>query len=553
MKVDIAFHTQLNQTVAALDLDRQQHYKLWQELAQYYLPRRYVWLTDAIQNQSVASAKNPFILDGTGTTAARTLAAGMMNGITSPSRPWFRLRLSGFADDADSEWRIWLDEVTKRMLTVMAESNFYNALAIMYLDLAVFGTSAMLMYEDFDNVIHCYNPSLGEYYLAQDDRMVVNTFARQFEYRVHQVVKKWGIENCSETVKSAWRMGGAALQRPVKIYHLIEPNDERAGSLPKKFKFREYYWERGAPQGTCLACDGYHEMPGIFPRWELASNEPYGLCPAMDALGDVIQLQHETKKKAQGLDKMISPPVVADVQLQHRPTALMPNGITFISGQNNVGAKALYQINVPINELSQDIMQIRERIREIFHNDLFKMISQLDTVRSAAEIGARKEEKLVLLGSVLERFSNEALDPAINRFYSAMERAELLPEPPQSVAGASIEIQYVSILSAAQSAVGVLPTEQFLTLIGNVAAIYPKAVYIPNWEEILRSYGTDIGVAAKNLNSKQQIAQMDQADEQKKAQADAAAQAQQLIQGGQTLSQTPVGGGANALQQIIGG
>ena len=31
------------------------------------------------------------ILDNTGTRALRTLAGGMMAGMTSPARPWFRL------------------------------------------------------------------------------------------------------------------------------------------------------------------------------------------------------------------------------------------------------------------------------------------------------------------------------------------------------------------------------------------------------------------------------------------------------------------------------
>jgi hypothetical protein len=70
---------------------------------------------------------------------------------------------------------------------------------------------------------------------------------------------------------------------------------------------------------------------------------------------DVIQLQQETKRKAQGLDKMINPPVVADIQLQHRPTALMPNGITYVAGANSIGVKPLYSVNAPIQEMTQDI------------------------------------------------------------------------------------------------------------------------------------------------------------------------------------------------------
>jgi hypothetical protein len=104
----------------------------------------------------------------------------------------------------------------------------------------------------------------------------------------------------------------------VDLVHLIEPNYETKGKLPGRFAYRETYWEAKRPQtdGQVLARRGYRELPGIFPRWELTSNDSYGTCPAMDALGDVIQLQHETKSKAQGLDKMISPPVIARYNLR---------------------------------------------------------------------------------------------------------------------------------------------------------------------------------------------------------------------------------------------
>src|SRR5690606_30754377 len=113
----------------------------------------------------------------------------------------------------------WLDEVTKRMMLVMAESNFYNAMAVMYLDLVVFGTAAMLIYEDEQSTIHCYNPALGEYYLAQSAQLRVNTFAREFQYTVAQTVQMFGLENCSKQVQDHWKKGGAALGNMVKITH----------------------------------------------------------------------------------------------------------------------------------------------------------------------------------------------------------------------------------------------------------------------------------------------------------------------------------------------
>lgn len=552
MDVAIEVHQKRKAVIGGLRDVRYSWWQYWRELADFYLPRRYVWLLSANENQR-ASNRNRYILDGTGTNAARVLASGMMNGVTSPSRPWFKLRVVGFEDDTDLPARKWLDEIERRILLTMAESNFYNALAVTYLDLVVFGTSACLIYEDFESVIRCYNSPLGEFYVGQSARQQVDTFAREFTMTVKQVVERFGIDNCTEQTKESFKAGGARLAKSVIVCHLIEPNDDRDGNLAKTFKYREYYWEQTAPNGRVLEVKGYRELPGIFPRWELTANDAYGCSPAMDALGDVIQLQHETKKKAQGLDKMVSPPMVADIQLQHRPTALLPDGVTFVAGINNAGMKPAYQVNLPLDMLTMDIREVQGRIRETFHNDLFKMISQLDTVRSATEIDARREEKLVLLGPVLERFENEALDPAIKRIYAIMERGGLIPEPPESIADADLEIQYVSILTQAQTAVSAIPTERWLQFIGGVAQFYPPAVNVPDWAELIRDYGRDIGVRAKNMRSKEDVEAQMQQDAQNAALQQAVETGGELAAGAETLSKTEVGGGANALQLMLGG
>lgn len=551
MQIDPQVFQKKKQLLSGLRDVRLPWWEHWRELADYILPRRYIWLQSPREAARIKS-KNPYILDATGTVAARTLAAGMMNGITSPARPWFRLRVTGFEDELDHASRVWLDEVTKRMMLVMAESNFYNAMALLYIDLVVFGTGAMLIYEDDDSVIHCYNPALGEYYIAQSPQLRVNVFAREFTYRVQQVVDMFGLENCSQTVQNAYALGGAKLMQDVKITHLIEPNDKRDGQLPKAFDYREYFWETGCNEYKVLSMKGFYDFPAITPRWELIANDPYGSSPAMDALPDIIQLQHETKKKAQGLDKLVSPPVVADIQLQHKPTALLPNGVTYVHGVNNVGVKPIYTVNPPLGEMSADIQDVRARIREIFHNELFTMISQLDTVRSAAEIDARREEKLVLLGPVLERFENEALDPAIRRIYSIMDRKGLLPEPPRQIAGANIEIQYVSILTTAQSAVSAIPTERLLALIGNISAVVPESLDIPNWDETILGYAEAIGVPARTLNSREAIRNRRQIRAQAADQEASLNAAGQIAQGAKTLSETDVGGGINALQRMLG-
>lgn len=549
MKVTDVERKRLQGTISELRSDRLPFWSLWRDLANYFLPKRYVWLLSGNEAR-LRTAKNPYILDPTGTTAARILASGMMNGITSPSRPWFRMRIAGFEHEGDAI-AVWADEVVRRMLLVMAESNFYNAMAVLYLDLVVFGTAGMLIYEDDETVIRCYNPALGEFYIGQSHRLAVDTFAREFKQSVKQLASNFGEENLSETLRLKYKQGGANALHLYDVTHLIEPNFE-ASSVPNKFKYVETYWETASfSQGSILARRGFNELPGIFPRWELTANDSYGTGPAMDALPDVIQLQHETKRKAQGIDKMVSPPIVADIQLEHRPTALMPNGITFVAGSNNIGAKPLYQIQAPIQEMTEDISSIQLRIREIFHNNLFNMISQLDTVRSATEIDARREEKLVMLGSVLDRFESEALGPAINRIYSIMERQGMLPEPPPEVEGMELEVQYVSILSTAQSAVAAAPVERFAQFVGNLAGIAPEVLQVPDWAEMARNYGTSIGVQARDMKTREAVEAANEEEKERLAAQQAGVEGKELVDAGKVLSETDVGGGANALQQLL--
>lgn len=549
MKISSDEKRRLESVISQLRSERYPFWTLWRELADYFLPKRYVWL-QSDRERRVRNAKNPYILDSTGTKAARVLSSGMMNGITSPSRPWFKLRVPGY-DDEGGPVTIWADEVARRMMKVMGESNFYNSMAVLYLDLVVFGSAANLIYEDDYTVIRCFNPALGEFYLGQDFRLQVDTFAREFCQTACQIVTRFGEENCSEQVRSQYKRGGGDALKSFDIIHLIEPNKDGKSDVPAKFAFRETYWQKGMPNTEVLAQRGFNELPGIFPRWELTANDSYGTSPAMDALPDVIQLQQETKRKAQGLDKMINPPVVADIQLQHRPTALLPNGITYVAGAGNIGVKPLYEIRAPIQEMTTDIRDVQVRIRETFFNELFQMISQLDTVRSATEIDARREEKLVLLGSVLERFENEALDPAINRIFSIMQRRQMLPDPPEGLENSEIEIQYVSILATAQQALAAAPVERWVQLIGNVSAAVPEVLKIPDWDELIRTYGLNIGVDAKAMRPREDVEADQEAEQNKQDLAQAGQAGLAAVQGAKVLSETDVGGGANALQQLL--
>ena len=146
----------------------------WSDLAEFILPRRSIWLTQSTggnpspNNMTRGRPINTSIADPTATLATRVCSAGLMSGLASPSRPWFKVIPAVKRLEIDADARIWLDEIEDRMYTVIAGSNFYNSFAQECEDLVVFGTGPSITYEDERDLIRVYNPTVGEYYLSSD-------------------------------------------------------------------------------------------------------------------------------------------------------------------------------------------------------------------------------------------------------------------------------------------------------------------------------------------------------------------------------------------------
>ena len=117
-----------------LDSERSSFISHWRDISDYILPRRSRFsITEANRGEK----KNQKIIDSTATLAARTLRSGMMAGITSPARPWFRLTTPDPDLAEFGAVKKWLDDVQRIMATSYLKSNLYNILPVMYGDLGV--------------------------------------------------------------------------------------------------------------------------------------------------------------------------------------------------------------------------------------------------------------------------------------------------------------------------------------------------------------------------------------------------------------------------------
>jgi hypothetical protein len=278
----------------------------------------------------------------------------------------------------------------------------------------------------------------------------------------------------------------------------------------------------------------------------------------MDALPDIKQLQQETRRKGQGIDKAVNPPMVADIQLKNQPASLLPGGTTYVAGMmtgHRAGFEPVYGNWRPdIKSMSEDITIVQQRIKQTFYNDILQTISQFETRSnvSATEIDARRAESLIMLGPVLERIQSEGLALIIERVFGVASRAGILPPAPQEIQGHNIDIEYISMLSMAQSAAETSGIERLLGLAGNLVGVDPAILDNIDLDYALDKYSALMNNDPKIIRSPAELAAIRQQRQQQQAQQQQVEQAEKMAKSAQVLSQTDTGAGRNALQQMIG-
>ena len=548
---------QCDRRLAALERERASWFAHWQELSKYILPRRGRFLV--APNQGDKGAKlNSAILDESGTFAARTFAAGMMSGITSPARPWFRFMLGNRDPRRESNAvRAWLDDVRQATLDAFARSNAYNALGSIYEELGVFGTGALLIDEDEEDDIRCYALTVGEYYLGSSARLAVDTLYRVFPMTVAQLVQRFGLERCSEDVQAMYRRGDLDVER--EVVHAIEPNDSRVegSALSEDKPFRSVYFERGAPADAVLALGGYDDFPAMCPRWTTVGNDAYGRGPGMDGLPAVRTAQLLAKRHAELIDKSTRPPMQAPAMLKNEPMSSLPGGVTFLPINSGDTYKPAYVVSpaaiVAVREAQKEVRQV---VARAFYEDLFLMLSQMDGVqpRQNLEVIERREEKMLMLGPALERLHDELLDRCLKRVVGILGRRNRLPPPPRELTerGAELQVEYISVLAQAQKSVGLTSIERLLAFVGNQAAVNPAVLDKIDQDRAIEVYADMLNAPPDILVADDEVEAVRQRRARQQQQAQAAEMAMTVAKGAKVLSESDVGGGANALQRMTG-
>ena len=457
----------LTKRISAMKTERTSFIDQWRSLADFVKPRRGRFF---IQDRNKGDRRWSNIINSIATQALRTARGGFMAGTMSPARPWFSFETIDKGLMEFPPVKDWLYVVEMMIRSILTDSNFYSMVPLLLQELLLFGTGAMSHVDDFHDVARFYTHTIGSYMLGLDDKLRVRTFAREYEDQVSKIVAQFGYENCSKQVKSAYDRSNYDNWFPVN--HFVEANPAFKPGNKFSKPFRSIYFEPGNRDGM-LQQAGFHEFPVYCPRWEVTDQDIYGTdCPGMTALGDVKGLQVMERRKAQGLDKVVSPPLKGPPTLKNVPVSSLPGGLTVYAADPNAEVLSpVYEVRLPLQEIRLDMDAVEKRINSAFYVDLFMAISTMEGIqpRNQFDLMQRNQERLLQLGPVLEQIHGEFLRGVIERTFNQAVRANILPVAPPELAGQELKLKFISPLALAQRAAATGNIERMVAFVSQLA------------------------------------------------------------------------------------
>ena len=506
----------------------------WQEILDYVMPRK----ADITFVRSKGEKRTEVLFDSTAITANNLLAASLQGTLTSPSLPWFSLKLRD--DDANKvrDIQIWLEDTARRMYAVFNESNFNTEVHEMYLDLCSVGTAAIFVEEANEGFLqgglHFNTLHIAEYFIQENATGKVDTLYRKYKMTARQAIQEFGEENLGPKIKEAAKMKP---DTQFNFIHAVEPTADYERAVGKA--------KTKLPFHSCHVCEedkmvvrvgGYNEFPYLVPRWSKATGEIFGRSPSYNALPDIKTLNKAVEIGLKAWAKAIDPPLLVTDDGVIGRVRMTPAGITVV--RNDSAIKPL-QIgsNWQITDLKEN--QLRTAIRQAYYSDQLQL--QEGPQMTATEVQVRYELMQRLLGPTLGRFQTEFLNPLIERVFGIMMRSDALMPRPEAIEGNNMDIEYVGPLARSQRMEEAVAVERLYQLAMQVVQVDPTVMDVINHEQAIRMRATLLGVPKTVLRGEDEVAEIREqraaAQQQAQEQAMAQQQAETALSQGKAMTE----------------
>lgn len=468
----------LNRSIAMKGF-RENWKNYWQDVLYYCIPRKSYITRDKVQGQRLPVD----VYDSAAIEALRIFAAGLAGYMTNPSSKWFNLR----TEDRDlmdtKEVKVWLKNSEDKVYDTLNGSNFNSSIHEGYLDFGSVGMMTIFIERDPEQYVRYYTRPIKEVTIDQSDREVVDTVYREFEYTVRQTYLKWGDSVSKETKK---KYDAKKFDEKVNILHCVQPRFDYhpAKKDALNMPYMSVYIEVEAKKK--LSESGFQDFPYAIAGANKESGELYYTSPMMECFSDTKMVNQMTKTNLKAGMKAVDSPLDVPHDGFINPINLNPGAVNYRNpgtpGDNNEIRPIGTKTNVPLGiEL---IDRVEKKIQRALFVDLFLALQQRDPKKTATEVLAMAQERMLLLGPMLGRLT-EMFSHVIKRtFVILLERgvidplpAALQPDPnDKSARPKNLIVEYVSPLAKAQRSSDLKSIQSTIALIQPVGEAIPQIV-----------------------------------------------------------------------------
>ena len=506
----------------------------WKRIRDLQLP--YIGeFEDTQDSTNPARRRDDKMLQGVAWQAAQVFSAGIMSGLTPPSRQWFKFGFSNPELNKDVGATKVLDQRQEIMQAVLAGSNFYNSVHSCYLELP-FGQAPLAIFPDSKTGVRFQPLTIGTYALEVGGDGTVQRLLRRYRLTLEQIVESFGQDALPERYKAQFDQNRFD-NKKYTVYWLVEPNrDREPGKIGRlNMPYRSMYWMKGSNENEWLYVGGFEDFPVPVARYIVTGMDAYGKGPGWFAEGDVNALQVMKKDQLLGIEMGVKPPVtVTHDVMNYGGVNMYPGGMTKMSDANSA-VRPLFQVGLDIDHVSAEITLTKDDIKRAYAADLFLMLDNIDNGQmTAREIVERQQEKLQQLGPVVQRLQDEFLNNILERVYNILDRSGIFPPIPDDVletlSGKEMKIEYISPLAQAQKMSGLVNIEQAVSFTLQIAQAWPDAVKVIDPLATVEKYMELLGAPAAMRRSEEEVQQMIQAEQEAVQRAQQEQQAMQMAQ-----------------------
>ena len=493
---------------------------MWQETADLVFPRE----NQITSTSEPGTSRTAEIYDTTARFDSKDMASDMSSAIIAAGREFFGLGVQDQDLMNVETVSHYLSFATEVLHEDMLGSNFMLQFNESLRSLHVFGTCNLftewgfvrpkeeerqeggLNYKDFD---------IAMYQILENAEGRVDNMILSFILTARQSAQKFGVDNLGDLLRKALEKPETQ-NEPFEFIHYVGPREDGNPRFAdsRNMPFRSVFVD--VKDKLIVEEGGFREFPFAVARWSKSSSEKYGRGIGTEILPVVRTIQQVWRDFVECGNRHNNPPREV-LDTFEGIVDMTPGATNFVQEMGSIKAVEGGLLgNFPINEKVMEFLQ--GIIHKAFFRDIFAQLMNLTgDRRTTVEIRERIKEGLRRLASPMARMQAELLDPTITRSLLLEIRNGKLPPPPPELAGQELTIEYKGELALAlrdQQAKGFL---QFASVLSEVAAFYPGAIDILEFDDGLRDVARSQGVKTRHIATDESVAAKREARQQQMA------------------------------------